>query len=476
MSSVAHLPRLVLLASLAAACASPTETTPTPPPGLTGPGPFVVSNAVTNGAVGAVTYISLPPGTLPGGTAVLIRVERTGMVVSPPLLDGGLDPVAVPAVAGDTVSLTVTRPAGTISVYVSTVPFIRPPVVVRTNPRKDEPDVPLGATTRVVFSEPIDAASLVPQNFELRSAGNPVAGQLSFGTEDHTAVEFTPFADLAGDTEYQLVLRPGIRDSDGTPLEAAPSISFTTEAQPVALTGSISGVVLDADTQEPVISTAWVRITGSTSNPPPPQTIPLDQPFAQYESDGSFAFGLLPVGRWTITVSAIHGFWPIFSGLNLYADTTLTVDVVADQTTVMPPLLLRPRPPLLLVGISTCPFGLPDPPTQDDWDNCDGGYWGGVNVDVGIEVNGVAGTATAGVHLATTIRPYGSKPFSFTWDDNFWSAPFNITIPGDYDVSFGPLLPGPGGGTWRLLPWETAVQRIRMERVVGLVQFGFWYK
>jgi hypothetical protein len=229
-----------LLAGLAAACGSPVETTPPPPaPVLTGAGPFLASNAVSvaasgsssGGSVasGSLIYVSLPPGTLPGASSVSIRVERTGTVVSAFLAEGGLDPVAVPAAAGDILSLTVEPSSIMASVWRFEVSAVRkPPVIVRTRPEKNKRDVPLNASIVVVFSEPIDPASLTPQNFELRSGGSIVAGQLIFTNGGFTTVEFIPAANLTGASDYELVLRTGIRDTDGTPLESPASITFTT--------------------------------------------------------------------------------------------------------------------------------------------------------------------------------------------------------------------------------------------------------
>jgi Tol biopolymer transport system component len=255
MRSGTYLPRLALLASLAGACGSPVETatTPPPPPPLTGAAPFVVSNSVTTGAAGLdaarasssldpVAFVSVVPGTLPSGSAVSIRVHRTGAVVYGVLIDGGLDPVAVPAGAGDTLSLTESGPAGPGSPHDFGVPLRKPPTIIRTYPGPNKRDVPLNLRIQVVLSEPIDDASLTPQSFELRSGSNPIAGQLRFDNQEHTVVEFTPAANLAAGTAYELVLRPGIRDLEGTPLETSTSIPFTTAA-----------------TGEPVTQLAFVR-------------------------------------------------------------------------------------------------------------------------------------------------------------------------------------------------------------------------
>lgn len=178
-------------------------------------------------SVNQMAFVSLRPGTLDGGRAVFLRVHRTGAVVSAALLDGGLDPVGVPAVAGDTVSLTfIPPPAPPFRTF--TVPSQTPPALIRTEPLTGSLDVALNARIRVVFSEPIHPASLTSQDFDLRVGGTPVAAQFGFANPEHTVVELTPAASLAAGTEHELALRPGIRDLDGTPLEAATNVSLTT--------------------------------------------------------------------------------------------------------------------------------------------------------------------------------------------------------------------------------------------------------
>lgn len=255
---------LAVIATFAAACASPVDTDivlpPPPPPAapdpLTGAAPFLVSNAVIGasasllgaiGSAGPVAYVSLSPGTRPGGTVATIRVDRTGAVLSVVLIDGGLDPVAVEAVAGDTITLTLQRAAGGASSLRFTVPASKPPVIVRTVPPKNKRDVPLNARMTVVFSEPIDAGSLTAQNFQLRSATTTVAGQVTFANPEHTAVEFTPDADLASGTSYELVMGAGIKDRDGMPIDAPNSIPFTTlgtQVGDLAVTTMTTGVEL----------------------------------------------------------------------------------------------------------------------------------------------------------------------------------------------------------------------------------------
>ena len=230
-----HLSYLAaFLVTWVSGCGTPVDPDQEPTPA--GAAPFIVSDAAfvgpsdVSGSAGLepVVFVSLPPGTLSGGRTISIRVDRSGAVVSAALLDGGLDPVAVPAVEGDLLSLTVTSSGGSISHYKSRVPPRKPPVIVRTDPEKNKRDVPLNLVVQAVFSEPIDAASLTPQNFELLAGGNPVAGQITFANPAHTTVSFIPAEELKPGSEYELVLHTGVRDLDGASLERVVRIPFIT--------------------------------------------------------------------------------------------------------------------------------------------------------------------------------------------------------------------------------------------------------
>jgi len=475
MSRGTHFLGLALLASLVAACGSPVDTTiPPPPPLLTGAAPFVVSNPVLNGVAGVdpggsagpgpQTYISLSPGALPGATRVSIRVERTGAVVSAELVDGALDPVAVPATAGDTLSLTLEKSDGTSAVFRFVVSIAKkPPVIVRTNPEKNKRDVPLNIRVDVVFSEPIDPASLLPQNVELRSGSSRVAGELSFANEGHTFLAFTPAADLEGARDYELVLRTGIRDTDGTPLEAAVTISFTTApALPPAVPGfgSVVGKYRGSGSWYPANGNglpseaeSWWPIRALSASAPGQSTR-----FPRSENGpGSFEFDGLVAGQWTIAFGGMHPWGGVFPTLRLYADTVITVTVLPDRTITPPEMVLRPVEPFIVIATETCPWGFSGPPTFEDWGNCDSGYWGGI--DVTVDVLGIAGTATAGFRYSLFIPKVR------------WYAELHDVPVGEYEVHAGPV-----GGGWQLLPWQSSLARIRVDRGLSYVEFDYWYQ
>ncbi len=463
-------PRLALLASLAAACGSPVETTTTPP--LTGAGPFVVSNSIAIGSAGSnvaqassgshpVAFVSLVPGTLPGVTVVLIRVHRNGVVVPAALVDGGLDPVAVPAIAGDSITVTATGGDGLESRFVFVVPSRRLPVIIRTEPKKNKRDVAVNVRIQVVFSEPIDAASLTPQDFVLRSGSTQVPGQLGFANPEHTTVEFTPAADLAGATEYELVLGPGIRDTEGTPLEAGASISFiTAAAQPGALGyGSLTGVVRGSGSGYPADGNGSPPRAGAEAWP---VYIAAAGPghsalFAWTQGAEPFEFKGLVAGTWTLVFSGMHPWsWP-FPSMRLYADTMITVTVLPNQTVIVPEMVPRPVAPFIIIAIHSCPWGFSGPPTAQDWGDCDSGYWGGV--DAAVEVQGIAGTATAGVR------------YSLFMPSDRWHVEVRGAPAGEYEVFLVPV-----NRMWRLLPWQSSPVRFRVDRGLAYVELNYWYQ
>jgi hypothetical protein len=90
-----------------------------------------------------------------------MRVSVTG---------GGFDPVAISAEVGDTVDVSAESGNGQVVEVISlVVPPRRPPTIVRILPPPNRRDVPLNAVIMVVFSEPIDPASIDATSLLLRS-------------------------------------------------------------------------------------------------------------------------------------------------------------------------------------------------------------------------------------------------------------------------------------------------------------------
>jgi hypothetical protein len=71
-------------------------------------------------------YVSLPAGELPTGLSATFRNWRTGTTVTAPISAGGFDPVAVEAVGGDTLEVTILVSPGRPLSFLLLVPLAAP--------------------------------------------------------------------------------------------------------------------------------------------------------------------------------------------------------------------------------------------------------------------------------------------------------------------------------------------------------------
>lgn len=208
----------------------------------TGPGdPFAVllaeaQPAFASGLVAAgtpvapvsVTYVSLSRGAVPSGRAATIWNIATQAVVAVDLHEGGFDPVMLPASAGDTIAVSVVMDLGDPLEIRAAVPARVPPVVVRTVPPRGGTDVPLNALMTVVFSEPMDAATLDDGGVVLLRGDQEVAAQLVL-SPDGLRAELRPAATLEPSSAHTLVIQGAVSDAGGDALAEAYLASFTTE-------------------------------------------------------------------------------------------------------------------------------------------------------------------------------------------------------------------------------------------------------
>jgi len=132
---------------------------------------------------GSVAYVSIVPGTARKGATMSVRNKNTGATATAPVIDGGLDPVAVAAIADDDLSITLTDSAGHSTTSMETVKQRRPPRVVRTQPLRGSVDVPLNVRVTVVFSGPIDPATVDSTAIILSQGGKVVAGTPSLSSD-----------------------------------------------------------------------------------------------------------------------------------------------------------------------------------------------------------------------------------------------------------------------------------------------------
>ena len=227
----------VVLAGLALGCSNDSPTGPGPTPGsslfvLSGPiaATSAASTPVMSGPPSGplVTYVSLPPGAIPGGITASIRVPRTGATVTTELIGGGFDPVAIVALAGDTLAITVQVVDGNPRRFTRLVPESSPPIVIRTDPPAHKRDVPLNAAIVIVFSQPIDPATLTTGTLQLWRDLTPVAGAVRSSDGAHLRAEFRPDTLLTGHTDYQVAITSAIHDVNGVALDSLTEVVFTT--------------------------------------------------------------------------------------------------------------------------------------------------------------------------------------------------------------------------------------------------------
>jgi len=170
-----------------------------PTPAAPGTAPAASSSA-------AVVYVSLPPASVPTGTRATITNRATSQYILAAVLDGGFDPVPIAAGVGDTL---VTEIAGPTSAALDQVRLavssVRPLKVVRTSPPSGGRDVPLNAAIVIVFSEPIDPATVNAASVQLWRDSTPVAGTVEFSDSTRIRAEFRPANLLAAQTAYRLV-------------------------------------------------------------------------------------------------------------------------------------------------------------------------------------------------------------------------------------------------------------------------------
>jgi Big-like domain-containing protein len=187
---------------------------------------------ISHSSDGTVSYISIAPGTYPTGLQAQIRNRTVGSLLrSVPITDGGFDPVAVAARAGDFLELKIWSRVGAPSVLTLKVPPRRPPTVVRSNPPKGRIDVALNQYLIVVFSEPIEPGSVNINSFRLEQAGKRISGSVRFVDNAWTA-EFLPDQPLDAESAYELIVTEGVRDLDGDVLDGGYSATFRTGVEP----------------------------------------------------------------------------------------------------------------------------------------------------------------------------------------------------------------------------------------------------
>jgi Tol biopolymer transport system component len=184
---------------------------------------------IAGAGVAGIAYVSMPPGTEPDGVSVTVQDGRDGPSVSVAMVQGGFDPISVVAQPGDTLLITVHRQSGGAVQKIALVPIKSRPVVVRTSPPDRKTDVPLNSIIRIIFSQPMDAASLVDA-LHLKLDGAEVAGEVTISPvgEAILSASFAPLNPLVAQTTYLFDVATTALGQNGESLAVSAQVSFTT--------------------------------------------------------------------------------------------------------------------------------------------------------------------------------------------------------------------------------------------------------
>ncbi len=199
----------LLLTILAGGCEDGTAPSPRDPGGAS-PSAIISDSAQLDAPV---AYVSFPPRSFPVGSRVTIRNRRTAASLGSGTVGGGLDPVPVPAVAGDLLAFAVDTGGAQPSASLRWCPTATPPSVVRAEPGAGGTDVPIDARVRVVFSEPMIRDSVI-NAFGVTQNGNLVDGTVQV-SPDGLGATFVPTDYLLPTTEYAISVGSSIRMPTG---------------------------------------------------------------------------------------------------------------------------------------------------------------------------------------------------------------------------------------------------------------------
>ena len=300
--------------------------------------------ALVPGALDDVTYVSLAPGTVPTGRRASVRRVGDAGSVTTAVTDGGFDPLPIAGQAGDSVEVVVTNDDGAVVLHeYALVAASRRPIIVRTDPPPRKRDVPLNASVVIVFSEPMNAGTLTSSSVQLLHGTTPVAGTVSLLQGSGVKAAFTPDASLAPMTDYTLIVTTGLRDLDGSALEADATVPFTTGQ---SSTGPAASITLSPDS-EIVIGATPYQITATVRDAAGNELI--DQPITwsvSVDTLGTSASGLTvsPTGLltsvtegWYLVKAESGGFWA-------------TVGVVVDFGSPATSVVIAPSPATVGAG------------------------------------------------------------------------------------------------------------------------------
>jgi uncharacterized membrane protein len=186
-----------------------------------------VSGNVAGALDDELAWVSLHPGAVLDGESAEILNERSGDVAFVGVIDGGFDPVPLAAEDGDYIVVNVRR-GGNRRSSSRRESRKAPPTVVRTNPTRGRVDVPVNTNLFLIFSEPIDAATVTADAITLQRSGVPVPGATGLIPGREFELEFIPDQPLLPGTTYTVTVSSSIKDLEGESLGDGLEFVFST--------------------------------------------------------------------------------------------------------------------------------------------------------------------------------------------------------------------------------------------------------
>lgn len=275
--------------------------------------------AVTSSAAPSA-YVSYAPGSIPGADSAFVTNISTGYSTGARMVDGGLDPIAVPAAVGDTLVLEIFSASALVARDRVTVPRRDPPKILRTSPRRGKTRVPLNAHITIVFSEPVSRATVNSGSIVLLN-GTQAAPVDILIDENGLIVELVPTEPLQAGATHMVLVTTEVEDRAGDPVEAQYLGDFTTEFDP---------------------GTGALTVTTATQNNLDPDGLVLimdGTPVRVLDAEGTVTLGSVPAGDHELEITDVA------PNCGMEGENPRTVSVVESATLAVDFTLACTDPP-----------------------------------------------------------------------------------------------------------------------------------
>jgi len=116
-----------------------------------------------------------------------------------------------------------------------------PPSVLAVSPENESATADPDADIVITFSEPLDPATVIPDNIQVYDGGRPIAGTLAYAD---SKVTFHPAAPLFMLEPYAVVVGSAVTDADGAPMLRDFNSTFTTRDGAWTAINAVTGNLL----------------------------------------------------------------------------------------------------------------------------------------------------------------------------------------------------------------------------------------